>query len=198
MLNVKALAELLTRNRDERLCRRWCLITPNGTLLAYSQPTDIKDLRKQVAITALTWQEHTVQSNAPKADADQVGMNPVQASRLRTLIIESETSNVLVRQLQPQLLLMLEGGIPPRKQTFEPRITAEGPDGEPLHDAPPADSALGSFVSSQMDSSAGEGNPPTSVLGLHRMKLDAMASAITSDFEQTGFKMPDETANKFF
>jgi len=196
MLNAKAVSELLTRNRDDRLCKQWLLMTPNGTLLAHSQPTDMKDLRKQVARTALTWQEYEAQTNSSSRGSEQALSLPDDVSALHTLIIESETSNVLVRALQRQLLLVLEGGVPPRKSTFEPRITAEDVDGKPLHDNLPADSARGSPISS--DPATSVSNASTNVLGLHRKKLDAMAAAITADFEQTGFKMPEESANKFF
>ncbi|KAK5124882.1 hypothetical protein LTR85_001072 [Meristemomyces frigidus] len=190
MLNAKALSELLSKNSDQRLCKRWYLMTPNGTLLAYTQPTDMKDLRKQAAVAALSWQDHhppdaAVPSGEPASGAQR---------HLHTLIIESETCNVLMRIIQPELLLALEGGVPPRKRTFEPRTTAEGSDGEPLHGTQTADSAS---VSSRAESSVSSA-PGGVVLALHRKKLDAMAAAIASDFEQTGFKMPDESVNKFF
>lgn len=191
MLNAKALSELLSKNSDERLCKCWYLMTPNGTLLAYTQPTDIKALRKQVAVAALAWQEHQ-QSGEPGPHDEAKTQR-----QLQSLIIESEASNVLVRQIQPELLLVLEGGVPPRKRTFEPRITVEGPDGEPLHDRQVADSASGTSLSSKAESSTSS-TATGGVLGLHRKKLEAMAAAITSDFEQTGFKMPDASANKFF
>ncbi|KAK4549426.1 hypothetical protein LTR36_006423 [Oleoguttula mirabilis] len=192
MLNAKALSELLSKNSDQRLCKRWYLMTPNGTLLAYTQPTDMKDLRKQVAVAALSWQDHQqAEIGGPNSDLASAASTQRQ---LYTLIIESETSNVLVRQIQPELLLVLEGGVPPRKRTFGPQTTAEGLDGELLHDRAAADSASVSSLAGSTMSSA----PAGGVLGLHRKKLDAMAAAIASDFEQTGFKMPDESVNKFF
>ena len=71
MLNAKALSELLSKNRDERLCKRWFLITPNGTLLAYSKPTNIRDLRRQAAMAALSWQEQQQSSNTDSAATEQ-------------------------------------------------------------------------------------------------------------------------------
>jgi hypothetical protein len=196
MLNARALSELLSKNSDERLCKRWYLITPNGTLLAYSQPTDIKSLRRQVAIAAMSWQEHSPTHATPDGETSN-GVKP--GSHLHTLIIESEASNVLMRQIQPKLLLVLEGGVPPRKRTFEPRVTAEGLDGEPLRSSTTstvADSALGTSVSSKAESSISTAGG--AVLTAHRRKLDAMAAAISADFEQTGFRMPDESGNNFF
>ena len=193
MLNVKALTELLSRNSDQRLCKRWYLMTPNGTLLAYTQPTDMRELRRQVAMAALSWQDH----QEPAAEEPSSGLPPVTKVQLHTLIIESEASNLLVRRIQPGLLLVLEGGVPPRKRTFETRISAEGSDGEPIHSQATMESALGSSTSSIAESSVSQ-TPTGGVVGLHRKKLDAMATAIASDFEQTGFEMPDQSVNKFF
>lgn len=194
MLNAKALSELLSKNSDQRLCKRWYLMTPNGTLLAYTQPTDLRDLRKQVAVAALSWQDH--QQSEAEGSGEQASPANLQR-QLHTLIIESEVSNVFIRTIQPELLLVLEGGVPPRKRTFEPRTIAEGPDGEPLHDRQTADSASGISVSSRAESSVSSA-PGGGVLELHRGKLDAMAAAIISDFKQTGFKMPDGSVNKLF
>lgn len=203
MLNTKALSTLFTANSDARLCKRWYLITPNGTLLAYSQPTDTKDLRTHVVMVAMSWQEHstfTASSGSDDGDGDLREMKP-QHSQLRTLTIETPDSNVLVRQIQPQLLLVLEGGVPPRRRGFEVRQSAEGVDGEPLRrvqqdqsllEQPDLDSSASSIAESSASSTS------RAVMDLHRKKLEAMASAIADDFEQTGFVMPEEGINKFF
>ena len=195
MLNAKALSDLLSKNSDERLCKRWWLMTPNGTLIAHTQLTDMKDLRRKVATAALTWQDR---QQGAEGESNGHGDPTVRSQRpLHTLIMETEASNLLVRRVQPDLLLALEGGVPPRKRTFEPRITAEGPEGESLNDGHQSDPAMGTSVSSKAGSSISS-TAGGSVLGLHRRKLDAMAAAITLDFEQTGFKMPDESVNKYF
>jgi len=195
MLNAKAISDLLSKNSDDRLYKCWYLMTPNGTLLASTQPIDYKHLRKQVAMAALSWQEHR-RTKAAEPDGN-ASSEMTMHHQLYTLILESDFSNVLIRQVQPELLLVLEGGVPPRKQTFEPRVTAEGPGGEPLHDRRTANSELGISMSSKAESRL-SANPAGGVLGLHRKKLDAMAAAIASDFEQTGFNMPGETVNKLF
>ncbi|TKA80263.1 hypothetical protein B0A55_03039 [Friedmanniomyces simplex] len=174
MLNAKALSELLSKNSDERLCKRWYLMTPNGTLLAHTQPTSARELRQQVAMVALSWQEQQQPSSTELDEASR-------KRDLYTLLIESDVHNILVRKIQPQLLLVLEGGVPPRKRSFEPRVVAEGPDGEPLHEA----------ESSMSTTTAG-------VIGLHKKKLAAMAAAMIAEFERTGFKMPEEGSNHLF
>ncbi|KAK0889931.1 hypothetical protein LTR02_015087, partial [Friedmanniomyces endolithicus] len=189
MLNAKALSELLSKNSDERLCKRWYIMTPNGTLLAHTQPTDAGDLRQQVAMVALSWQEQQQTSSTGSDEANR-------KRDLSTLVLESDVHNILVRKIQPQLLLVLEGGVPPRKRSFEPRMIVEGPDGEPLYQSRTAESSLGTSVSSKAESSMS--TTPAGVLGLHKKKLDAMAAAIVADFEQTGFKMPEEGSNHLF
>lgn len=198
MINTKALGELLSHNRDGKLCKQWCLMTLNGTLLAYSQPTDAKVIRKLAAVAALSWQEYEAALPTSSTTLNRLGDLTKPKRRLYALTIESDSSNVLVRRLQPELLLVLEGGVPPRRRTFEPHTTAEDFKGEPLTITPDqtsVDTPLGTSISSKAESSVGAS---ASVLGLHRRKLDAMASAITADFERTGFKMPDESVNKFF
>lgn len=192
MLNAKALTEAFSKNSDQQLCRRWFLMTPNGTLLAYSKPTNIRELRKQAAVAALSWQEH--QESARGDSIEKIAM----PSLLRTLTIESETSNIIVRKIQPQLLLALEGGVPPRRRTFEPKVTPEGPGDAPYPspDGKPVNSALSSSVSSIAEST--QSTACRSALGLQRKKLDALASAIARNFEETGFKMPEEGTTKIF
>ncbi|TKA27355.1 hypothetical protein B0A50_04967 [Salinomyces thailandicus] len=147
-------------------------------------------------MAALSWQEH---QNPGSSEANgELRPGAATQQSLSTLIIESEASNVLIHRIRPELLLALEGGVPPRKRNFEVRITAEGSGGEPLHDSAHANAALGTSVSSRAESSMSTASSAGSVLGLHRRKLDAMAAAIASDFEQTGFTMPDESVNKYF
>lgn len=198
MLNAKALTDALTKNTDEKLCKRWFLMTPNGTLLAYSKPTNIRDLRKQAAVAGLSWQEHQEAAQGESMAADGETAKVAMPSLLRTLTIESETSNTIVRKIQPQLLLVLEGGVPPRRRTFEPRVTPEGPGDAPYPplDANPDKSTLSSSVSSIAEST--QSTASRNVLHLQRKKLDALASAIARSFEETGFKMPDEGNTKIF
>ncbi|KAK3711491.1 hypothetical protein LTR37_009670 [Vermiconidia calcicola] len=199
MLNAKALSELLSKNSDERLCKRWFLMTPNGTLLAYNQPTHIRDLRRQAAKAALVWQEHQGTQYPDSAAADGLDASKISMpALLRTLTIEADDANLIIRKLQPQLLLVLEGGVPPRKQTFEPRVTPEGPGDAtyPTQGGQSSGSAFGSSASSIAESA--KSSVSQGVLGLQRRKLDALASAIAQNFEQTGFKMPEEGSTKIF
>jgi hypothetical protein len=96
------------------------------------------------------------------------------------------------------MLLVLEGGVPPRRPGFEPRTTAESTDDDqyPPDDLDLAsmskDAAVSSRASSTVSSAA------ISVLRLQRKKLEALANAIIDEFERTGFEMPEEGTLKFF
>ena len=200
MLNARALSELLTKNSDERLCKRWFIMTPNGTLIAYTQPADIRDLRRQAAIVTITWQEHQRGSKpADQPETNEEGPGKIAMPGLiRTLTMETDSANLIIRKLQPQLLLVLEGGVPPRKRAFEAQVTPEGPGDIPYpkQEDQNQDSARNSAASSLADSSKSAAS--CTVLGMQRRKLDALASAIAKEFERTGFKMPEEGENKFF
>lgn len=199
MLNSKAFTELLSRNSDGRLCKRWFIITPNGTLLAYTKTADIRDLRRQAAIAAMSWQENSQDLTASPAEDEPRSPSVVVTGMLRTLTIENEHANLIIRKIQPRLLLVLEGGVPPRKKTFEQRTTAEGPGDAPYPSL--GDSTAGSMPGSSASSIAESTTKPSvsrKTLTLQRRKLDALAAAIASDFEKTGFKMPAEDGATLF
>lgn len=202
MLNAKALSEILSQNTDDRLCKRWFIFTPRGTLLAYSKTSNIRDLRRQAAKSALLWQEQLeTQHHEGFSAVGQQGKAAPSQPRLTTLTVEAESGNTIIRQIQPELLLVLEGGVPPRKRTFEPRVTAEGPGDLPYPGAagaPSQSSQPGSFVSSSGAAESVKGNAPHGVLLLQRKKVDALAAAIADGFEKTGFKMPEEGNAKVF
>lgn len=195
MINTKALTELFSQNTDEKLCKQWWLMTPNGTLLAHSGSGDSKLLRRQVAIVTLAWQEHDAAHHVDQQGRATVGK---LTDGLRALTIEADTNNIIATRVQPQLLLVLEGGVPPRRSAFEPKTTAEGPDDEQYpHDeqesAPESKEGASSSRASSVVSVAS-----SMILRLQRRKLEAMANAIADDFEQTGFQMPSEGSTHLF
>ena len=199
MLNVKGLTELLSQNTDGKLCKRWWLMTPNGTLLAYNQPTNTKEIRKQAAMIALSWQEHEIASVERDPDIHEEDHDPAEhVDHIRALTVEAANSNILATRVQAHLLLVLEGGVPPRRQGFEPKTTAESPDDDQY---PPEDPSLANLANDATVSSRASSinsNATIGVLRLQRKKLEAMANAIIDEFERTGFDMPEEAAAKFF
>ncbi|TLD32681.1 hypothetical protein E2P81_ATG05657 [Venturia nashicola] len=89
------------------------VMSPNATLLAYTGPSDIKELRDQAALISILWREAEQQNKQKIAKttdlASSGGLNPGQ---LETLTIESESSSIIVRAIQSRLLLVLVGSKP--------------------------------------------------------------------------------------
>ncbi|KAK5004900.1 hypothetical protein LTR28_008341, partial [Elasticomyces elasticus] len=234
MLNAKELNKVLTLNADKKLFPCWMIVTPNGTLLAYTHPANAKELRDRAALVSMAWKENSAAAHAKKSGAQppdtSAGTTPTQPSEtpkkappppppdsLETLTIEFDNRNLLVRYLQPKLLLVLEGGVPPRrKKGF--RVTPEAP-GDPVYpsaERPEIPTAPPSKAPSERRRSNGASSPShqpddvrlsmsagsktskgasdpggslmgrTSVLQVHRRKLDAMAQAIRAEFEKDG------------
>ena len=201
-------------------------MSPNGTLLAYSTPVDIKELRDQAALISIAWKEQCQGRQKPpipdhRKDSARNDNSATVAqslkSALKTLTIQSRDCNILVRLLQPELLLVLVGNIPPKKsQTF--KIKAEGygdlrypstdafpsrpgsssnllqgdaaADSEPMSADGPTKGKTPSLLSSmsQRDMDIRMG-----VLHVQRKRLDALADYALRDFESTGFVMPADS-----
>lgn len=193
MLNVKSISEFLTKNTDSRLCKRWYIITPNGTLLANSIPVEARGLRKQAALVVLTWQEHQPVEKKPSLTDEGGARGDAPKPRLQTLTIESWTSNTIATLVQPQLLLVLEGGIPPRRKGFEPKTTPEFQGDTVYPNLETDDLGSSTSLASKASSAAAIG-----VLKLHRKRANALAAAIAQQLEQTGFVIPDEGPAKLF
>ncbi|OCL03588.1 hypothetical protein AOQ84DRAFT_302517 [Glonium stellatum] len=229
MLNAKKLSELLAKNVDPKLYPRMFVMSPNGTLLAYSTPVDIKELRDQAALISMVWKEHEaiMQAKASKGKGnDEPGSSQQVTSSteplLETLTIEFENNNLIVRAIQPKLLLILVGGVPPgRKASFKITPEAYGDSRYPASGS--SNSAQGSSAAvtasapssqpgspSESDATNSPTRTATSVAGSHmsqrekdmklgilhiqRKKLDAMTRFIRSDFDSKGFVMPDDSS----
>lgn len=189
-------------------------MSPNGNLLAYSTPVNIKELRDQAALISAAWKEQcigrqTQSAPDPRKDsardeaevAQQSGLKPA----LETLTIEAEHCNILIRSLQPELLFVLIGELPPNKsQRF--KVTAEGV-GDPRYPTlEDADTSPSAPTNSQ--SSSGKPKAPSilssmsqrekdiklGILHIQRKRLDALTEYIQRDFKESGFIMPADWA----
>lgn len=108
------------------------VMSPNGTLMAYSTPVDIKELRDQAALISMAWKD---QDNVRKNKPTDLSTDTQDIPPLETLTIETANNNIIVRAIQPNLLLVLVGAVPPsRKEMF--KITPEA-HGDPRY--PPAE-----------------------------------------------------------
>ncbi|KAH7119634.1 hypothetical protein B0J11DRAFT_440047 [Dendryphion nanum] len=219
MLNALKLSELLAKNVDPQLYPRMFVMSPNGTLMAYSTPVDIKDLRDQAALISMAWKDHEKQihSKIPSAESNNSSSPP----SLETLTIEFQQNNIIVRAIQPQLLLVLVGGVPPyRKPIF--KITPEV-HGSPRY--PPGDVTNSDLISSAQNAKGASGensldidslannrtgkkkassiastmsqrekDVKSGVLHIQRRKIEALSDFIRADFESKGFVMPEDSS----
>lgn len=208
------------------------ITTPNGSLIAYTLPANIKELRDQVALVSISWKEHLEArsnvDNSPQQTQDhgnnhEPSQRTVTPDALETLTIEFDKGNLIVRYLQPRLLLVLEGGVPPgRRRPL--KVTAEAPGEAPYPSAerPESPPPPPSVTESENGGRSARGSPPKaaalssstgskastaissntgrklSVLAVHRRKMDILARTIKDEFERSGFVMPDDPSNKFF
>lgn len=188
-------------------------MSPNGTLMAYSTPVDIKELRDQAALVSMAWKEQ--EANRKLQSSQHDGAEDSQPP-LETLTIETQFNNIIVRAIQRSLLLVLVGGVPPtRKKVFRITPEAHGDARYPVSIASedsPTSQPKDSIVSTE-DSSPGDGGAITAkkapsilsnmsqrekdvkigALHIQRKKLDALTDFIRKDFAAKGFVMPDDS-----
>ncbi|KAF2157209.1 hypothetical protein K461DRAFT_289548 [Myriangium duriaei CBS 260.36] len=214
MINVTALNRLLTENADGKIFQRWFITTPNGSLIAYTSPTDIRELRDQAALVLVTWREQfeSAKKDARDRELDAENRNDSTEadSIMHTMTMEFDNRNVLVRQLQPKLLLVLEGGVPPGR-TRKLQITREGlygvkrstmngqnADSQNMAPAPDARPATSPSGLSEISTATSTLRRRTNILDIHRKKLDALTEVIRRDFEKAQFSMPVDPEDRFF
>lgn len=181
--------------------------------MAYTTPANMKELRDQVALVSISWKENLELKDSENFEPEhsQGGPNEpprrvVRPDALETLTIEFDNRNLLVKYLQPKLLLVLEGGVPPgRKRPL--KITAEAP-GDPRYPSDePSELTNGSAHAPMLSSSVGSKASTTasaasfrrlSVLQIQRKKTEMMTRTIKEEFQRSDFVMPDDPSNKFF
>ena len=185
---------------------------PTGTLLAYSTPVDIQDLRDQAALVSMVWREQAAAFEKAMKSRARAGSSrpPGSSAQLETLTIEFQNQNILVRALQPNLLLVLVGGVPPSRSTafkispeasgdarYPPARPSEGedPDHSPSSDNSSAAGETGSSIKAapavKSRLHTREKDVQLGVLHIQRKKLDAMSDFMRAEFQSAGFVMPD-------
>jgi hypothetical protein len=189
-------------------------MSPSGTLMAYSTPVDIKELRDQAALISMAWKEH---QSSRKQQVSAEESSSESSAPLETLTIETEHSNIIVRAIQSSLLLVLVGGVPPfRKKTFRITPEAQGDPRYPQSDTPEESSTLRPpTVHSAVDTSSTvveegtiskkrtpsilsnmssrEKDVKIGLLHIQRKKIDALTNFMRADFDAKGFVMPDDS-----
>ncbi|KAF2870080.1 hypothetical protein BDV95DRAFT_496856 [Massariosphaeria phaeospora] len=216
MLHARNVSELLARNVDPQLYPRMFIMSPNGTLMAYSTPTDIKDLRDQAAVISMAWKDHhssATPQSSPKKDA--AAYAAAAAPAVETLTIEFQQNNVIVRAIQPNLLLVLVGSVPPATQgvfkitaeskgdaryppvevgEVEARVVEPSRDGDEAVAAGDENAAPKQNAASSIHSTVSqkEKDVKIGVLHIQRKKIDALTEYMRKDFNTKGFVMPDD------
>lgn len=182
-------------------------MSPNGTLLAYSTPANIKELRDDATIASIAWKDHQAKgaktSRRPDSPAS-VASSTISEGALETLTIEQTKNNLIIRAIQPKLLLVMIGGVPPdRKKDF--KMTPEFKGGErypsgnlsPNHSRQPSHGSSSASLPRNSPSnlstmSRKEKDMKLGVLHVQRKKLDELTNFIRDDFDVKGFVMPDD------
>lgn len=178
-------------------------MTPNGSLMAYTLPANMRELRDQVALVSISWKEQLERKDSERFDPQysQGGPNEppkrvVRPDALETLTVEFDNRNLIVKYLQPKLLLVLEGGVPPgRKRPL--KVTAEAP-GDPRYPADESsnssESMLGTSVGSKASTTiSAASSQRLGVLQIQRRKTEIMAETIRR--ELSGFEVFDPPLN---
>ncbi|KAJ4371861.1 hypothetical protein N0V86_008415 [Didymella sp. IMI 355093] len=104
MIDIIKVSEWLTKNVNEKLYPRLLLMSPNGNLLAYSTPVNIKELRDQAALISAAWKEQCIgrqtqstpdpRKDSAREDAEAAQQNGLKPP-LETLTIQAENCNIL-------------------------------------------------------------------------------------------------------
>lgn len=191
-------------------------MSPNATLLAYTGPSDIKELRDQAALISILWREAEQQTKPKTINTNNtvsLSSDVLRSGELETLTVESETSNIIVRAIQPRLLLILVGGKPPKhedskffKITPETVGDARYPPADHVPSPPSPDTPSSSSPSSAPNDNQDDisGSPRRSaaaplprdlqlgLLHIQRNKVDAATEHMRADFKTKGFSMPHD------
>lgn len=188
--------------------------------MAYSTPVDIKELRDQAALISMAWREHSSahssSSTNPQSPPQNTQNDGADAqAQLETLTIETQHNNIIVRAIQPSLLLILVGAVPPfRRAVFQITPEFEGDARYPPEDdassAPQQSSELpgGTAGGSSEEPERAKKRTPSilstmstrdrdmkrGALHIQRKKIDALTAFIRKDFDARGFVMPDDSS----
>jgi hypothetical protein len=175
-------------------------MSPGGTLLAYATPANIKELRDQATVVSMAWKENQNKANkdARRPDSPASGASAsIPVGALETLTVQFENTNLIARAIQPRLILVLVGGVPPgHKQQFKMTPEYSGgarypPDNEQSSEDT-SKTKLATSPSNFSTLSKTEKDIKLGVLHVQRKKLDLLTQFIRRDFELKGFVMPED------
>ena len=189
--------------------------------MAYTTPADIRELRDQAALISMCWKDNiTVAKNKKQSSTGETESG--HPSKLETLTLEFDNANIIIRRLQERLLLVMVGGVPPKRQIdFKATPEVTGDPRYPSADLKPesAETTRERASSSAPESSTQDFRATASsslpsgpsamvmterqkdfklgALHIQRKKMDALAAYIQGEFDAAEFAMPDDASNPF-
>ena len=152
-------------------------------------------------MVSAVWKEH---EQGRRNDSASINVSNADSRALATVTVQTENVNIVIRSLQPKMLFVLVGGVPPgTRQPFkevaeftgDPRFPSE----EAGSDAMNEPSANGPQPSSQISPTPQDEHVPSQedmrlgALHLQRKKADSMAETIIEHFGLRDFEMPDDS-----
>ncbi|KAI9716753.1 MAG: hypothetical protein M1828_007560 [Chrysothrix sp. TS-e1954] len=181
MINTKNLSELLTRNVHSEMYPRLFAMTPNGTVVAYSKPANIKQVRDQAAVVMMTLKDQLA------SNTDETDQPDLLSGNFQALTIELDSHSIIARPLRTNLLLILVGHTSADLQ--RPFQVVLEHTGDPEHPA-----RLNGHVQDDEDAGFPDGEQSEAkvktALQAQRMKADALVDHINHELD--GLNMPED------
>lgn len=100
------------------------VMSPSGNLIAYSTPADMPQVRDQAALISMAWREHDDRPRSANGSRSSLVASQDKSSALTALTVEFNSHNIVARLLQPDLVLVLIGGVFSERQNAF-KITTE-------------------------------------------------------------------------
>lgn len=149
-------------------------MSPNGSLIAYSTPADMLQVRDQAALISMAWREHSEKGTSTHSSRVNLRDSTTQLGGLKALTVEFGSYNIIARAIQLNLILVLVGGVAGRENYF--KVTPEKIDDS-------------TYPPGEVDSTTAMED--ATALQLQRKKADKIAEFIEN--EAKIFSMPGDT-----
>ena len=157
-------------------------MSPNGSLVAYSTPANIKQVRDQAAFVSMILKDHV---DAAEQDSTQDHGRGSFAA-IRALTVEVDTYTIIARPAQANLLLVLAGRTTPNlHRQFHITVEKDGDASIPQSSIDEGHTA--NDVGAKLDMPLDE---YTTALQMQRKKVDLLVEYIRDELKN--ISMPDD------
>lgn len=144
-------------------------MSPTGTLVAYSTPANIKQIRDQAALASMALADARSETDTHSALSTRDS-----AGSIDTLTVTAEEYNLVVQQIRQDLYLVLVGKCAP--QTIAPHGEEnEGSGGETQ--------LQGNYLEQQIFSTEDTQSFAKTLLKIHQAKTDSVVTHVRSQLE---------------